>query len=84
MNPDDKELTEAMRLVAERLAQARWLKKSYVSQKDLKLHFSEAGQAGLQQMATLFRQIGWPATMDEVKVLHWMCQQAAAEPPTHL
>ena len=78
MHPDDKELTEAMRKVADRLASARWAEQTYVSQPRMRVEFSPAGREGLRELGRIFALIGWPDSVAELMCLHSLSRQAEA------
>ena len=82
MHPDDKELTEAMRRVVERLATARWVERSLVSQPHLDVHFSELGRERLRQLDAILTEMGWPQSQAETLALSGLCSRAGGEPPT--
>ena len=81
MKPDDKEVTEAMRRVVERLAVARWIDRSLVSEPRLDVRFSQTGREKLRQLDALLSEIGWPESQTETLALFGLCQQARREPP---
>lgn len=84
MDPDDEELTEGMRRVVDRLATAKWIERSLVSQPHLDIRFSDAGREGLRQVDALLSQIGWPESQAETLALFGLCRRAGGIPPIQL